>query len=62
MVLQSQETALTKAERLLRGPLAHVLVNGGESEGDEAGQAEQTMEDPMGIRSLSSVQSKMGNH
>lgn len=37
MVLWWQETAWTKAERLLRGPLANVLVNGGNGEGDEAG-------------------------
>ena len=37
MVLRWQETAWTKAERLLRGPLANVLVNGGNGEGDEAG-------------------------
>ena len=37
MVLWWQETAWTKAERLLRGPLANVLVNGGTGEGDEVG-------------------------
>lgn len=55
MVLRWQETAWTKAERLLRGPLANVLVNGGNGEGDEAGDRQG------GSCGLSFAQSKMGN-